>query len=263
MSGTHEHLEHAEHAGHQGADPLTRKAAMTMAIIAAILAAISLIGHRKHNEALQNQGDMNRFYTEAAANEVKSSNQFAWYQAKRARVDNGINSSTLAKILAPIPVPLEEKTITPNKSEFTPAHKKYLEEFNKQEALRTKQIKKWEDYKAKNAIKEHDIALDSEGFPARTSSGEEDDSYGALILRGKKFKEIAEHKLHEAEKKDKEFHHVHHQTDWLDYGHLLVELGLVLCTICVLTKKKEYLNAGMLAALIGIGLALYGLFLVH
>ena len=65
MSETHEHLEKAEHAAH-GADPFTIRVAMTMAIIAAILAAVSLIGHRKHNDALQSQGNANRFYTEAA-----------------------------------------------------------------------------------------------------------------------------------------------------------------------------------------------------
>ncbi len=56
MSGTHEHLEHAEHAAHEeghGPDPFTMRVAITMVSIAAFLAAISLIGHRKHNEALQ------------------------------------------------------------------------------------------------------------------------------------------------------------------------------------------------------------------
>ena len=62
MSETHEHLEQAEHAGH-GADPFTLRVAMTMAIIAAVLAAIALVGHRKHNEALQRQGDVNRLLT--------------------------------------------------------------------------------------------------------------------------------------------------------------------------------------------------------
>src|SRR5215813_2921968 len=99
MSNTHEHLEHAEHAEHNASDPFNQRVAVSMAIVAAILAAISMVGHRTHNEVLQLQGDSNRLLgdvnrvlgeanrigTEAATAETEKSNLFAWYQSKRQR----------------------------------------------------------------------------------------------------------------------------------------------------------------------------------
>src|SRR5690349_7982327 len=65
MSNAHEHLEHAEHAGH-AADPFDRRVAVSVAVVAALLAGISMLGHRKHNEVLQLQGDANRLTTQAS-----------------------------------------------------------------------------------------------------------------------------------------------------------------------------------------------------
>jgi len=233
MSETHEHLEQAEHAGHgggHGIDPFTLRVAMTMAIIAAVLAAISLIGHRKHNEALQRQGDANRMRTESAAFVVESSNQFAWYQAKRARAELAENSITMTKLLAPAP---------------------------DSGKLRDEQIKKWESYIQKNRTKPGEIKVDAEGYPEPTEKGESNDTEGALIVRGNLYKKFAEEKKKEAEHQMKEFDHAHHQADGRDWAHLTVELGLVLCTICVLTKRREFWILGILAAILGIGLAIY------
>lgn len=85
MANTHEHLEHAEHAGHHASDPFAQRVAVTMAIVAACLAGISMVGHKTHNKVLQLQGDANRYHTEAARAEVEKSNLFAWYQSKRLR----------------------------------------------------------------------------------------------------------------------------------------------------------------------------------
>ncbi|HUR54499.1 MAG TPA: DUF4337 family protein [Gemmataceae bacterium] len=85
MANTHEHLEHAEHAQHHAADPFNMRVAVTMAIVAACLAGISMVGHRTHNKVLQLMGEANRLRTEAATAEVEKSNLFAWYQSKRLR----------------------------------------------------------------------------------------------------------------------------------------------------------------------------------
>ena len=76
MSGTHEHLEQAEHAQH-AASHFDRKVAMTIAVIAAALAGVSVLGHR-HNDVL-------RIQNESAVKEVNASNGYAWYQATRGR----------------------------------------------------------------------------------------------------------------------------------------------------------------------------------
>jgi hypothetical protein len=74
MANTHEHPEHAEHNAH---NPFNQRLAVSMAIVAALLAGISVVGHRTHNKVLQLPGDSNRYRTEAAIAEVEKSNLFA------------------------------------------------------------------------------------------------------------------------------------------------------------------------------------------
>jgi hypothetical protein len=69
--GTEHHLEEAHHAEHARQDPFDRRVAMTMAIVAAALACVTMLSHRAHNETLKNT-------TEAA-------NQWAYFQAKKNR----------------------------------------------------------------------------------------------------------------------------------------------------------------------------------
>jgi len=52
MSETEHHLEHAEHAQHAAHSPFDRRVTMTIAIIAAMLACVTLLSHRAHNETL-------------------------------------------------------------------------------------------------------------------------------------------------------------------------------------------------------------------
>jgi hypothetical protein len=64
-------LEHVEHAKHASLDPFDRRVAMTMAIVAAILAAVILLSHRAHtNTILQS---------------TKAADQWGYYQAKKGR----------------------------------------------------------------------------------------------------------------------------------------------------------------------------------
>jgi hypothetical protein len=76
--GTEEHLEHAEHAQHPVHDPFYRQVAMTMAIVAAVLACVTMLSHREHTETL-------RLQNEATIHHTQASDQWAYYQAKKAR----------------------------------------------------------------------------------------------------------------------------------------------------------------------------------
>jgi hypothetical protein len=64
----HELQEHAEHAKH---DPTLAPVSLTMAILAVLVAIVSLLGHRAATEAVLNQ--------------AKASDQWAYYQAKTIR----------------------------------------------------------------------------------------------------------------------------------------------------------------------------------
>jgi hypothetical protein len=76
--GTEHHVEEAEHAQHAAHHPFDRRVAMTMAIVAAALACVTLLSHRAHNEVLQDQILAADRITEAA-------DQWAYYQAKKNR----------------------------------------------------------------------------------------------------------------------------------------------------------------------------------
>jgi len=76
--GTEEHLEHAEHAQHPVHDPFYRQVAMTMAIVAAVLACVTMLSHREHTETL-------RLQNEASIHQTEASDKWAHYQAKKNR----------------------------------------------------------------------------------------------------------------------------------------------------------------------------------
>lgn len=78
MSETEHHLEHAEHAQHAAHDPFDRRVIMTIAIIAALLACVTLLSHRAHNETLEMHLEANDKYTLA-------SDTWNRYQAKKNR----------------------------------------------------------------------------------------------------------------------------------------------------------------------------------
>src|SRR5690242_13805781 len=87
---TPEHLEHAEHAQHHAHDPFARGVAVSMAIIAALLAVVTLLSHRGHTETVRLQAEANSIQTEGAHLETMSNvkhtewaDHYAWYQAKK------------------------------------------------------------------------------------------------------------------------------------------------------------------------------------
>jgi hypothetical protein len=71
MTNTAEELEHAEHMQHAAHSPFDRKVAMTMAIVAACLACMTMLSHRAHTATL---------YWQAQA-----SDKWNQYQAKKIR----------------------------------------------------------------------------------------------------------------------------------------------------------------------------------
>ena len=73
--------EHMEHAS-SGFD---RKVAVTMAVVAAILAWVTLLSHRAHNETIILQSEANRAQTQANIFHTQASDQWNYYQAKNIR----------------------------------------------------------------------------------------------------------------------------------------------------------------------------------
>lgn len=157
-------------------------------------------------------GDANRLLTESAALKVESSNTFSRFQAKKGRMEEQGRAITFTKLF----------TLAPESA-----------------ALREAEVKRWEGYIAKNSVAEKDVKLDEAGFPAKNEDGSENDTLGALIVLGKRLNAQAAEKAEQAVHINEESAHVHHQADGLDWAHLTVELGLVLCTVSILTKRRR------------------------
>jgi hypothetical protein len=188
MTSTHEHLEHGEHAQHAAHDPFDRKVSMTMAIIAAILAAITMLGHREHTETLRLQSEANSIETRAV-------DKWNYFQAKNIRLHEYEAFQLLLGAVAHAP-------------------------------------------------------------------GNEDAAQKAQAVWGGYIKRYKEQELpqlkEEAEKLEKEAKHYDHlshlshaRTGRFDLGELGVELGIVFCSLAVLTKRNGWWHCSMVLALIG------------
>lgn len=203
MSHVEHPLEHAEHAQHAAHDPLDRQVAMTMTIIAALLAAAAMISHRGHTETLRLTTEANICHTKASTFHTKASDAWNYYQAK----------NTLARQYQVLLLETRE-----------PKAKEYLE----------KEVRKYEG------------AAGKEGKLAELKREAE-----KLQKEGEEWEQKAEAHEHTS-------HEVHISVNWVDYGHLGLELALVLCSVTVLTKQRGFWYLGIAAAAAGLLLVLGG-----
>ena len=180
----HEVLEgHGGHGGHgeHGDSPLTMPVTVTLSILAVLVAMVTLLGHRAHTEELLLQ--------------AKSSDQWAFYQAKNIRFREMQSVADILGALAPAD---KEKT----------------------EALHEKYVKEVERYE-----KEKD--------------------------------EISE----QASEFEKERDVVQRRADRYDAGEVFLEIGLIICSFTLLTKKKGFWFAGIVLGLLGVVTAASGFLL--
>src|SRR5450631_3525512 len=90
MSHGPEHqIEHAEHAVHASHDAFNRQVTMSIAIAAAVLACVTMLGHRAHNEtlllqgeALRLQGEALQLQTLASIESTEAAKKWQYYQTK-------------------------------------------------------------------------------------------------------------------------------------------------------------------------------------
>lgn len=85
MERTSENLEHIEHTQHAAHAPFDRNVAMTMAMVAAVLACIAMLSHRTHNERLGLLTEADTLHTQANTFQTKAADEWAYYQAKNIR----------------------------------------------------------------------------------------------------------------------------------------------------------------------------------
>lgn len=228
MESTHERLEHIEHTQHAAHDPFTRNVAMTMALVAAALACVTMLSHRGHNRTLLLQNEANSLKTEAdtlktEANvaQARASDEWNFFQAKNIRKHEYDAFLLLLSVM----------TKDPSQAETC----------KKAEAFWKQQVAKY----------------DKTDLPQQKAKAE-----GLQEERDEKLKE-AVLKEREADEKIEESHHAHKKADHFDVAELGVELALVLCSISVLTKRKDFWLSGVVCGVVGVAIAAYAQFVLH
>jgi len=168
--------EHAEHGAH---NPSLAPVSLTMAVVAVLLAIVSLLGHRAHTEEtiLQN----------------KVSDKWAYYQAKNIR--------------------MHEDEIEADRDSIM-------------------------------------VATDTQ------KAAQMRDKYKAEADRYRSDKSDIEAQAHELEN---ETNLESRRADRFDGGEALLEVGLVICSITLLTKRRSFWFFGMFIGAAGVVLALSGL----
>jgi hypothetical protein len=183
--GTEHHVEEAEHAQHAARDPFDRRVALSMAIVAAALASVTLLSHRSHNEV--------------TVMKTEESDKWNYYQAKKNRE---YMYAADAELLAAL-------------SKEAPDG----EAGGKTEKL----VKKWK---------------------------EKVEGYGA----------DAEKLQGDAEKLEHKGHAAHISSNFFDLGELGIEIALVLCSVALLAKRKEFWLIGIAVGALGFIVAMGGFF---
>jgi hypothetical protein len=182
--------EHAEHAEH---DRMMRPVALTMTILAVLVAVVTVLGHRTHTEAILNQ-------TRAAVEQNRAADEWAFYQAHKIRANDTELISDLMSV-----VTIADKDEAKKKAKGYADHQQ-----------------KWA-----NDLKE----------------GEE--------------------KARETEKKVGEFEEkveaAEQRANHFDLGEVLLEIGLVITSITLLTHKRIYWFMGMGSSVVGIVATVMGL----
>ena len=242
--------EEAEHAAHHAQDPFDKRVAMSMVVIAAILAMVKVLGHRTHNDTLAYQ-------IESGVHHTQESDQWNLFQAKKMRevlarqyAQNVLLFSTPSKD-GPAPalglLPDRDRRLKEVMKELTDS------KVNDPEASAEKILVA--------ADKRYQQLLGERYAPAQTGRVVEAeitaDRYraeGGAIMESAKAKKL------DAEVSLGKSKHKHHQAFFFDLGELGVEMAMVLSSVAILTKRPNYWYGGLLLGVAGLVSVALGFF---
>jgi hypothetical protein len=249
--------EEAEHAAHHSHDPFDRRVAMSMVVIAAVLAAVKVLGHRTHNETLAYQIKAGVAQSQANVEHTLESDQWNFFQAKKQRQ---YLYETQAAMMEAAPLPMDG-TSTEVTAKGVPGGERYVKEMmkdklseadarkilNSMDRVYVGLLKKGvSEAKAKQMV---DWRIKAAGYQIETAQirkKAEDHHANGVELRnkGEDYQEDSAHK--------------HHQTNYFDLGELGVELALVLSSVAILTRRPGYWYSGIGIGVLGVVVVLFG-----
>jgi hypothetical protein len=259
---THGHAhEEAEHAAHHREGSFDRRVAMSMVVVAAILAGVKVQGHRTHNDVLGYQIKANVAHTQA-------SNLFSFFQAKRQRMELALLRARQMADIGLLTRDQEKGPKDDKKKSSAPVEKGLPEKAER----RARILKNLEEENVEGAEAQADkiVAkgekvyrdLRKQRFDQRRAT--EIASLEMDVLRYRQEADAinarAKKELKKAEEYQKKSEHKHHQAAYFDLGELGVELALVLCSVAILTKRPPFWFGGLAVGGVGLVVVLVGLF---
>jgi hypothetical protein len=139
------------------------------------------------------------------------------------------------------------------------SHRAHTEEL----LLQSKATDQWAYYQAKN-IRMHEMqaVVDLLGSLAVQDKDKADAAREKYKKEVERYEGDKEDIGDEAKKLENERDHVGHRADRFDGGEGLIEVGLVICSMTLLTRQRLYWLAGMLIAAAGVAFAASA-FLLH
>ncbi len=235
MSHGPEHeMEHAEHAVHASHDDFNRRVTMSIAIVAAVLACVSMLGHRAQNETLRLQGEALSLQTRASIKSTEAANKWAYYQSKNTA---NLLSEVVVDMLDVLPI------IPTRGAEANAIRERYeqnIAHYSGQKDARSTRREKGESASSGAEKKK------PEGKLAKEKEAAE------------KLKEEAEETIRQANDKINESHVEHARAERFDYGELGLQFGVVLCSLAILMRERRFWFAGIISAAVGAAFALIG-----
>ncbi len=193
-----------EHAHETRLSPFDRQVAMTMAIMAAVLALMTMLSHRAISESLSLQVEASSLRTEANIYHTRASDQWAYYQAKNIR------STEYQGFLA------------------------LLDALSKGPAAGQNRSRQLQEQWGANVRKYEEVEL------RQLKAGAQ-----RLVNQALQYEA-------EAGKALRRSFAAHARGERLELAELGVELGLVLCSLAVLTKGRKFWYAGIAAGAAGV-----------
>ena len=214
--GPGETIEHAEHAAHAAHDSFNRKVTISIAMVAAVLAAVTMLGHRAHNATLRLQGEALQAQNEAGIANTKVANNWLEYQAYNIRSHMYQVAKEQSAFLAPK---------AGMEAELEKAAKRWKEQYEKYEG-----------------------------------TGSKEGSLSKAMNKAKQSSAEAEAKMKTAADRLNESHEMHARADRFDFGELGLQLGVVLCSLAILTKSRVFWVLGIVGSIAGAAVAVTGQF---
>jgi len=231
--------EAAEHAHESGQKAI----GLTTAIVAVLLASVSLLSHRSHTEEIKLQ--------------TKVNDEWAFYQAKHNRAHEYGKYAENEALANQKEVAAKDLRVSIVEECGEPAEENCTSPVIKDSAV-LKQLLK--DTTSAGSGEHAEGAEGAKNAPS-ASHAAKDGGQEKHVKEGQSKKEGAVAIQDKARELEKETEAITNKANFFDASELFLEISIVLCSIALLAEAKFYWQLSFITTAMGVGVALWGWFL--